>query len=127
MTQRVKLTQTFICPCCNKDITAEVRKNQRVIIRESKERSKKFKTKPRKNAVKPLPSAYELMLEKGLREATISSFTSIECPKCKKFLHCSINQVNGEVDNLRESTDPGFTNEPIGNLVIDDPFFGETM
>lgn len=129
MTKRIILTQTFKCPCCNKGITAEVRKNQKETIRESKERSRKFKTKskPEKNTVQPLPSAYEILMEKCLREAKISSLISIRCPKCEKYLHCWINQVTGEVDNLKESTGPGFTNEPIGNLAPSNRFFGEII
>jgi transcription elongation factor Elf1 len=129
MAKRIILTQTFKCPCCNKSITTEVRKNQRETIRESKERLRKFKTKskPEKNTVQPLTTAYEILVEKCLREAKISSLVSIKCPRCEKYLHCWINKVTGEVDNLKESTDLGFTNEFVGNLVIDDPFFGETM
>lgn len=127
MAKENKLTQKFKCPCCNNGITGEIRKNQKQIIRESKESSRKKKPKPKKELIHALPSAYEILMEKCLREAKISSLVSIKCPRCEKYLHCWINKVTGEVDNLKESTDLGFTNEPVGNLVIDDPFFGETM
>jgi hypothetical protein len=127
MAKENKLTQKFKCPCCNNGITGEIRKNQKQIIRESKERSREKKPKPKNELIKALPSAYEILMEKCLREAKISSLISIKCPKCEKYLSCWINKVNGEVDNLRESTDPGFTNEPIGNLAPSNCFFGEII
>ncbi len=127
MAEKNKLTQKFKCPCCNKNITEEIRKNQKDIIRESKEISRKKKAKPKNELIKALPSAYDLLLEKTLREAKIFSLAYIKCPKCEKYLSCWINKVTGEVDNLKESTDLGFTNEPVGNLVIDDPFFSEIL
>ena len=127
MAKENKLTQKFKCPCCNNGITGEIRKNQKDILRESKEVSRKKKQKPKKELIHALPSAYEILMEKCLREAKISSLVYIKCPKCEKYLHCWINQVTGEVDNLKESTGPGFTNEPIGNLAPSNRFFGEII
>lgn len=127
MSEKNKLTQKFTCPCCNKGITGEIRKNQKDTIRESKERSRETKPKPKNELIKALPSAYEILMEKCLREAKIFSLVYIKCPKCKKYLSCWIDKVNGEVNNLKKTEDFEFTNEPIGNLAPSDRFFGEII